>query len=76
MASIACSLNLLTHPHSHSRIPHPFADFKAQLLALHRELVANVLELVTVLVDKPSLWARQVGRWTGQGRSPAPGSCA
>ncbi|KAI7838248.1 hypothetical protein COHA_007993 [Chlorella ohadii] len=35
-------------------------DFKAQLLALHRELVANVLELVTVLVDKPSLWARQV----------------
>ena len=39
---------------------HCSADFKAQLLALHRELVANVLELVTVLVDKPSLWARQV----------------
>lgn len=36
------------------------ADFKAQLLTLHRELVANVLELVAVLVDKPSLWARQV----------------
>jgi hypothetical protein len=38
----------------------PRSDFKAQLLALHRELAAQLLELLGVLVDKPSMWARQV----------------
>lgn len=36
------------------------ADFRGELLALHRELVAQVLELLAVLTDKPSMWARQV----------------
>jgi hypothetical protein len=38
------------------------ADYKQQLLALHRELAANLLELLSVMVDKPSMWARQVRR--------------
>jgi len=40
--------------------PDGTIDFRGQLLALHRELVANVLELLAVLVDKPSGYARQV----------------
>ena len=46
------------------------ADFRGQLLALHRELVGNVMELLAVLVSKPSLWARQVRR--ARARAPAP----
>ncbi|KAL4421896.1 hypothetical protein ABPG77_003698 [Micractinium sp. CCAP 211/92] len=40
--------------------PDGSIDFKGQLSTLHRELVAQVLELMGVLVDKPSMWARQV----------------
>ncbi|KAL4855360.1 putative anion transporter 6 [Chlorella vulgaris] len=40
--------------------PDGSIDYKQQLLALHRELAANLLELLSVLVDKPSMWARQV----------------
>eukprot|EP00887_Chlorella_sp_A99_P001113 scaffold14.g1113.t1 len=36
------------------------ADIKGQLLVLHRELVANLVELLNLLVDKPSAYARQV----------------
>ncbi|PSC76622.1 mediator of RNA polymerase II transcription subunit 7a-like [Micractinium conductrix] len=40
--------------------PDGAIDFRGELLALHRELVAQVLELLAVLTDKPSMWARQV----------------
>ncbi len=36
------------------------ADFKGELLRMHRELLAGVLELLAVLTDRPSLYARQV----------------
>lgn len=39
--------------------PDGSIDFKGELLALHRELAANLVELLSVLVEKPSLWARQ-----------------
>lgn len=35
-------------------------NIKEQLLALHRELTVNLLELLQVLVDRPSGYARQV----------------
>ncbi|GAB4818496.1 hypothetical protein N2152v2_005542 [Parachlorella kessleri] len=35
-------------------------DFKGELLQLHRELLAGFLELLRVLTDRPSLYARQV----------------
>ena len=35
-------------------------DIKGQLLALHRELTVSFLELLEVLVDRPSGYARQV----------------
>ena len=35
-------------------------DFKSQLLVLHRELMAAFLELLAVLVNSPSEYARQV----------------
>ena len=53
------------------------ADYKAQLLALHRELVANLLELLNILVAKPSMWARQVrARHPGGCRRGRAGLCA
>ena len=36
------------------------SDIKAQLLVLHRELAVNFLELLQVLIEKPSAYARQV----------------
>ena len=39
------------------------ADFKGELFRLHRELLAGFLELLRVLTDRPSLYARQVGRY-------------
>ena len=35
-------------------------DIKGQLLALHRELLVNFLELLEVLIERPSGYARQV----------------
>jgi mediator of RNA polymerase II transcription subunit 7 len=40
--------------------PDGGVDLRAQLLALHRELAANFLELLAVLADRPSGYARQV----------------
>ena len=40
--------------------PDGGVDYRGQLLALHRELTANFLELLSVLVDRPSGYARQV----------------
>ena len=40
--------------------PDGSVDYRAQLLALHKELVANFLELLVVLVERPSGYARQV----------------
>jgi hypothetical protein len=36
-------------------------DIKGALRTLHRELMANLLELLGVLIEKPSAYARQVG---------------
>ena len=46
---------------AHTRPPSPCAAVREQLLVLHRELVANIMELLTLLVEKPSAYARQVG---------------
>ena len=35
-------------------------DIKGQLLALHRELAVNFLELLEVLIERPSAYARQL----------------
>lgn len=40
--------------------PDGSIDIKGQLLALHRELTVNILELLDVLVERPSGYARQV----------------